>query len=323
MLLIDGLGAGMLEASSSAMPRLASAWHKAGLPVARACFPTTTATCLPSLGRAASPAEHGLVGHSFIDTARHPIGLARPSHLAEGAPALVLGRAPALLPRGSALLTTNRLRSPSFAREAFPGAVQICIEASAAIAECVAQTAAKHDLVFLYSDELDHAAHREGLGSARHLAAMREADVLYGELTHLLDRLTLVVIADHGMVPVSHWHRLEDFISAENLIGVAGEARAVHLYTCEGRMSALHESCRDIPQALVLTRGELESCGLLDGAARPGVMARVGDLVLTFEQPDVGITWAGGPGERRAPAQHGGLSDDELFVPFVCHARHV
>jgi hypothetical protein len=119
------------------------------------------------------------------------------------------------------------------------------------------------------------------------------------------------------MVAVDSWIRLEDFVSARDLAGVAGEARAAHLYAHPGHEEGLLRDCRRIPGAIALSRAEAVAAGLFGPDPSPPARERLGDVVVTFDAPGPGLVWAGGPGERRAPAQHGGLSEAELLVPLL------
>ncbi len=317
VLLIDGLGARMLERYAEAMPRLSSAWSEAGTPLARSCFPSTTVTCLPTLGRAAPPADHGFVGYSFRARVGGELGVVRPLHLPDAAPPLALGETEAGAAPPWRFVSATRLGSSFLSREAFPRATASHLGRRRNLGERIAALAAGRGTVLLYLDAVDTAGHRHGLGSRAQLRAMRRADRAFRELSALADEFTLVVLADHGMVPVGSWLRLEDFVSGDDLAAVAGEARAVHLYAREGREESLHRACSAIPGARAMRRSEAIGSALLDGVPSAGVAERLGDVTVTFEAPGSGLTWPGGPGERRAPAQHGGLSEAELLVPLL------
>lgn len=314
VLVVDGLGADGLERFAAAMPRLSSAWRKAGRPVARSCFPSTTVTCLTTLGRAVPPAVHGMVGYGFRAAAERVI---RPSHLRDGEQPLALGATRPPHRRRAAFLSAAPLRGEYLSRQAFPDATRLVLRSRESAPTRIVALLADHDLVFLYLPDPDAAAHRNGLGSPAHIDTLARADLLYHRLARHRGRFALMALADHGMVPVEHWLALERFISRDDLAAVAGEARAAHLYARAGRADALRESCLAIPAATVLTREEIDARRLLGGRLPPRVAGRVGDVVVTFSQPGVGMTWAGGPGQLRAPAQHGGLSDAELLVPCL------
>jgi hypothetical protein len=313
VLIIDGLGANVLERFAAAMPRLSSAWHEAGRQVARSCFPSTTVTCLPTIGRATPPSVHGLVGYSFRVEAQRVIW---PSHLEDGDRPLALGGVHPASRRRAAYLTIGPVRSDYLSRQAFPHATRHALDSSTSANERILGLLGDHDLVFLYLPDPDAAAHRHGLGSRVHVDALIRADLLYGSLAGRRDPFALMVLADHGMVPVDRWFSLERFVSGDDLAVVAGEARAVHLYARDGRADWLREACLAIPGATVMARDDIDAHGLLGGHLHPRVAGRVGDVVVTFAHPGVGITWRDGPGQLGAPAQHGGLSDAEMLVPY-------
>lgn len=311
VLLIDGLGARMLEEFASSMPRLFASWTDAGAPVARSCFPSTTVACLPTLGRAAPVAEHGFVGYSFrtrVDGGE--AGVVRPTKLPDEAPALALGERGNRGPR--AFVSAARHGSGFLSREAFPGAICSQLRGRRGIGNQLAGRGP----TLLYLDAVDAAAHRRGVGSWAHRRAMRRADALFAELLARAGQLTLFVLADHGMVPVDAWIQLEDVLPMEDVAALAGEARAVHVYARPGRGTRLRDACEEIPGAKVMSREEAIGAGLFEGRPAPAVAERLGDLLVTFETAGAGIVWAGGPGERRAPAQHGGLSEEEMLVPL-------
>jgi hypothetical protein len=313
--LVDGVGASTLEEFGAAMPRVFSRWLEAGQPSARSCFPTTTVTCLPTLGRGVPPAEHGFVGYGFRSGRGERHGVVNPVRLGDDAPPLALGRSRMAGPGAFASLAS--LRSSFLTREAFPTAVLCGLRGRRGIGDRAARLASRHGTLVIYFDAADAAAHRHGLGSRAHLRAMRKADRIFGDLAASSASFSLVVLADHGMVRVDSWLRLEEFISTADVAAVAGEARAVHLYARPGRAESLHRSCSAIPGAVVLTRAEAVAARLFGGVPTAAVAERLGDVIVTFDSPGTALLWEGGPPGCRAPAQHGGLSPAELRVPLL------
>jgi len=317
VLIVDGLGASVVERHRDALPEVAFAWRNAGEQLARTCFPSTTVSCLPTLGRCVPPAVHGLVGYSFrVLDAYGRSAIVRPSHLDDDAPQLALGQTHPLAGSRAAFVTASGTRASCLAREAFPHAKRELAAHAGELAGLTARLLLDHALVFVYVGEADAAAHRHGLGSRPHTEALTHADEIFGELCRRLAACTLILLADHGIVPVERLLELERFVSRADLAAIAGEPRAVHLYAREGRAESLRESCLAIPGATVLTRGEVGQRGLLDGTPSREVASRVGDVLVTFERAGAGVVWSDEPGQR-APAQHGGLSEAELLVPLV------
>jgi hypothetical protein len=317
VLVLDGLGLGAIERHQDALPHVASAWRDADEPLVRTCFPSTTVSCLPTLGRGVPPAVHGLVGHSFrvLDRAGRST-IVHPSHLDEAAPRLALGQSDGCDGPRAAVVMSGAVRGSCLAREAFPNAERALAADAGELASLAARLLESHELVFVYVAEADAAAHRHGLGSRPHTEALACADAVFGDLCRRLGRCTLTVLADHGMVPVERSLELERFVSRADLAAIAGEPRAAHLYAREGHAESLLESCLAIPGATVLTREDVVRRELLDGTPGREVSGRVGDVLVTFERAGAGLVWSDAPGQR-APAQHGGLSDAELLVPLM------
>jgi hypothetical protein len=260
---------------------------------------------------------HGLVGYSFrVFDADGRSAIVCPSHLDDAAPQLALGQTHPLAGSRAAFVTASGTRGTCLAREAFPSAKRALAADASELAGLTARLLADHGLVFVYVGEADAAAHRHGLGSRPHTEALAHVDEVFRELCRRLAACTLTLLADHGMVPVERSLELERFVSRSDLAAIAGESRAVHLYAREGRAESLHESCLAIPGATVVTRNEVVQRGLLGGRPSRGVASRVGDVLVTFERAGTGIVWSDAPGQRAA-AQHGGLSEAELLVPFL------
>jgi predicted AlkP superfamily pyrophosphatase or phosphodiesterase len=92
-----------------------------------------------------------------------------------------------------------------------------------------APPASRPDIVTLYFDMVDSAAHANGPDSPQAHAALREVDAAIGRLRDglatrgLLDRTNLVIVSDHGMAPVAPGHQLavEDMVSKSEAVVVS------------------------------------------------------------------------------------------------------
>jgi hypothetical protein len=260
---------------------------------------------------------HGLVGYSFrIAGADGRDTIVHPSHLEDDAPHLALGSSCSGTELRTAFVTASPIRGSWLVHQAFPQAKQALAVDATKLADLTVRLLVDHQLVFVYVGDPDAAAHRHGLGSRPHIEALAGADRIFGELCRRLTACTLTLLADHGMVPVERSHELWRYILRTDLAAVAGESRAVYLYARKGCVDRLREHCLAIPGATVVTRREVEERMLLGGKPSREVASRVGDVLVTFERAGAGVVWSDAPGQRAA-AQHGGLSDAELLVPFV------
>jgi hypothetical protein len=309
VLIADGVGAHVLSGSRAAAPALYAAWVRAGTPTARCGFPSTTAAAIPTIGRAQDCLEHGLVGHAF----RGEDGeLVWPTHMAPGA-AQALAGVPAR--RAAALIAGPSVAASGLSEEAFPGARVIAADGDAFV-DRTAEAVNAGELAFCYFGDADATAHRHGLGSREHLAALSALDALFTRLSAAVGAKRLVVLADHGMCTVGAHLRLADHLDADDVEMIGGESRAVYLYARPGRASRLLARARRIPGVAALSRDDAISTGLLAGRADAAARARVGDVVLAATAA-ISLTWRGGPRGQHARAQHGGVTDAERYVPVL------
>jgi hypothetical protein len=187
--------------------------------------------------------------------------------------------------------------------------------------------------VVAYVDDVDAAGHEHGPGSDAHAAAA--AGVLDGlaRLAGLLPadgETLLLVTADHGQMRVHPAttvfvnERLPDL--AHHLrrgrdgrpLGPAGSARDLFLHVLPGHLDDVEWLLEDLLEetAEVRLTGELVAEGVF-GAAGPGLLERIGDLVV-LPGPG-GTVWWREPRrfEMRFRGHHGGLSPEEMLIPLA------
>jgi predicted AlkP superfamily pyrophosphatase or phosphodiesterase len=341
VLVIDGLGRQLLAEHADAAPRLA----RADAEVLEAPFPTTTATSLTGIGTGRPPGEHGIVGYSFAvpDDDRALFALtwswehhdprfdARPDvdpeQLQPLETAFDLGRQ-----RGVRTVTVLR---PEFATSGLTraGLRGGDLVEAAGLDETLTAVGAAVDapgpaVVYAHHGDLDTVGHLTGPGSDEWCAELERID---GAIARTAERLpadaVLVVTADHGMVGVADEGFIELADRPELLAGVrtlTGDARARQLHTHPGAtdevLSAWREHVGD--RAWVVDRQQAISAGWFGPVVTDAVAARVGDVVVSARDLDVG--WVhrdhdllGG----RLPGLHGALTPAELEVPAICLTR--
>jgi hypothetical protein len=131
----------------------------------------------------------------------------------------------------------------------------------------------------------------------------------------------LVVVADHGMVDVPADRRVDlahrdDLRAGVALVG--GEARFRHLYCRGGAVPDVVDSWREAlgEEAEVLTRGEAIGRGWF-GAVDPGVLPRIGDVVVACRGDFAVMSTEGFPYETRLVGMHGSLTPAEMLIPVL------
>lgn len=175
------------------------------------------------------------------------------------------------------------------------------------------------DFAYLYWGDIDSVGHKHGWKSDRWIEELEHFDLEYGRLLRSLPKGTLVVVtADHGMIDVDERINIADSTNLSRAVAsVAGESRAVHLYTNDP--AGVKERWKDElgDKAWVLMRDEVISAGLL-GKTSARTASVIGD-VLAFArdqrvlvdsrfQSDTAIGLIG---------VHGSLTEAEMHIPLI------
>ena len=323
VLLVDGLGARLLERYAHAAPYLSSLPALPGT-----CgVPSTTATSLASLGTGLPPGRHGLVGFCIrvpgsdlllnhllwdqhvdpVEWQPHPTGFGR------------------LAAQGVAVtqVTKREFRGSGLTEAAARGAEFVGADR---VGERIARvlTAARRtpSLTYLYDGDLDWTGHRYGVASTAWLQQLAIVDAMAEQLRDVLPAsTTLVVVADHGMVDSPLEARLDVDERLELRDGVAlvgGEARFRHLYCRPGAVAEVVATWRAVlgAGATVLTREEAAARGWF-GPVDVGVRPRIGDVVVACHGNRAVLASHTFPLETSLVGLHGSLTADEMLIPIL------
>ncbi len=193
--------------------------------------------------------------------------------------------------------------------------------------ELVNSRSAEKQFIWVYWGEVDHFAHRYGPLDERTRAEMITFSQTFERL--LLDGLepqarqgTLVLLAaDHGQIytPKSPHHDLRNHPGLVRRLHMlpTGENRLIYLYPKPNLSDEVREYIsRFWPRQFnVLNSADLIRLGLF-GPGEPASQLpdRLGDLVVMGR--DTAYLWWGNK-ENPLLGRHGGLSPDEMLVPFV------
>ena len=325
VLLVDGLGATLLERYAHAAPYLSSL--AAGSDPGTAGVPSTTATSLTSLGTGLVPGAHGLVGF----TSRVP-GTDRLLSALAWDPAVDPEQwqpHPTALERlrlaGASVRVVNKREyaGSGLTRAASRGVPYVgADDVEERIAAAVAAAAERPSLTYLYDPDLDWTGHRYGVASHQWLGQLSVIDAEAEQLREALPSSTrLVVVADHGMVDSPAGSRVDVDERLELRDGVAllgGEARFRHLYCRRGAVADVVATWTSVlgERAEVLTREDAVARGWF-GAVDSSVGPRLGDVLVAcrgdhgvFSSVDFGY-------ETTLVGLHGSLTAEEMLVPVL------
>lgn len=190
----------------------------------------------------------------------------------------------------------------------------------------IVRGASEPSYVYAYWPDFDRIAHERGVGSEEAGAHLAEIDAVFAQF---LDRIagsdTLVIVtADHGFIDSTEEHTidLEDHPALAGMLALplCGERRAAFCYLRPDR-------CRDF-EAYV--NAELAGCAELRrsqeliaggwfgrGTPHPRLHERAGDYTLIMKDNFVIEDRLFGQTRHRLVGVHGGLSEEELYVPLM------
>lgn len=323
--LVDGLGHRQLQQYAEAAPYLSSLL--AASTPATAGVPSTTVTSLSSLGTGMTPGAHGLVGFSSRVPGTDELlnGLLwdadvdprewQPHQTAFGA----LHAAGAQV----TLVSERKFEKSGLTTAAHRGGEYVGADrVGERIAGAVQASAARPSLTYVYDGDLDWTGHRWGVASSQWLQQLAMIDAEAEQLREALpaDR-RLVVVADHGMVDVPAWSRIDVADHPELSDGVAlvgGEARFRHLYCRGGAVDDVVATWRATlgEQAEVITRPEAIRRGWF-GAVDHAVLPRIGDVVVACADDFAVLSSDGFPYEHHMVGMHGSLTAEEMLIPLL------
>ncbi len=339
VVLVDGLGAMLLDEVAADPPAAAAAPFLTGLltaprpadcpAVLRVGTPTTTATSMGSFGTGLPPGQHGLLGYQVRDPARG--ALLNELRWDPYTDPLDWQPLPTVFGRCEAAgVSVLRIGDPAFAGSGltlaahrggrFVGATGWDERADAVVREL---SESDRSLVYLYWGSVDAAGHAYGWRSPEWRAALSDLDTGLQRLAAQLPAGTeLVITADHGMVDVPRDDRLDLADRPALREGIAllgGEPRLTQIYCRGGHTDRVLERIGDAvgDRAWVRTRDEAIAEGWF-GPVSERVRPRIGDVLVaargTFAIVDSEVM------HRTVVAligHHGSLTEAEQLVPLL------
>jgi hypothetical protein len=335
VLLIDGLGADLLDTYAEDAPVLAA------LPDRRlqVGFPSTTVAGLAAIGTGCRSGEHGMVGLSFrlpgadvvnaLGWRPHPWG----RDLRDKVPPEQVQPMPTTFERAAStgiavsVISGAQFTGSGLTRAVLRGGRYVGVQALGDLAACVRSAVADGGFCYGYHSELDLLGHVYGPGSTAWRMQLRHVDRLVESIVEgLPPGGLLAVVADHGMVAVDPAEVVDVDASEPMLDGVeaiGGEPRARHVYVAHGAADSVLAAWRETlaQRAWVVSRDEAISAGWFGDRIGDDVRFRIGDVVAAAR---------GSAGIMRRTVesllssligQHGSLTRAEQQVPLLLARR--
>nr|CRL79208.1 AP superfamily protein [Mycolicibacterium malmesburyense] len=331
VLLIDGLGAELLDRYAADAPTMASLRGRT-LTVG---FPSTTAAGLAAVGTGRRSGEHGFVGYSFrvpdagvINALRwrpHPWGQDLRSTVVpeQMQPLPTTFERAASADVAVSVVSGAEFTGSGLTRAVLRGGRYVGVHALGDLAAAVQTTLSDGGFCYGYHAELDMLGHLYGPGSAQWRMQLRQIDTLIESVVESLPPAGLLaVVADHGMVEVTE-HETVDIDATPALLdgvqAIGGEARARHIYIEDGSHDDVLHAWRAVlgERAWVLSRDEAIEAGWFGPQVSDEIRPRIGDLVAAARGCAAIIRRTVEPLESSLVGHHGSLTFAEQTVPLL------
>jgi hypothetical protein len=333
VLLVDGLGAELLDAHAEDAPVLA-ALRGATLQVG---FPSTTAAGLAAVGTGRRSGEHGMVGLSFrlpgadvmnaLGWQQHPHG----RDLREKVPPERVQPMPTTFERAAAsgvavsVISSTQFTGSGLTRAVLRGGRYVGVHALGDLAARVQSVLADGGFCYGYHSELDLLGHVYGPGSTAWRMQLRHVDRLVESIVETLPPGGLLaVVADHGMVAVDAGDTV-DIDASESLLdgvdAIGGEPRARHVYVADGALDTVLAAWRETvsDHAWVVSRDEAIAAGWFGATVTDDARYRIGDVVAAARGTSGLMRRAVEPLLSSLVGQHGSLTTAEQQIPLLLH----
>lgn len=333
VLLIDGLGAELLDTYADEAPVLAGL-RCATLQVG---FPSTTAAGLAAVGTGCRSGEHGMVGYSFrvpqagvlnaLTWREHPWGrdLRADVRPEQAQPLATTFERSASTGMAVSVISGAEFHHSGLTRAVFRGARYVGVQALGDLAARIRSVLVDGGFCYGYHREVDLLGHLYGPGSAAWRMQLRQVDRLVESIIEAMPPGSLLaVVADHGMVAVDDVVDIDECESlTDGVQAVGGEPRARHVYVADGAAPAVAEAWRETlaERAWVATREDAIAAGWFGERVADHVRPRIGDIVAAARGGAAMVRRRAEPVESSLIGHHGSLTSAEQFVPLLLCSR--
>ncbi|OFJ50447.1 alkaline phosphatase family protein [Mycolicibacterium grossiae] len=329
VLLIDGLGAELLDAHAADAPVLAGL-RSGTLGVG---FPSTTAAGLAAVGTGRRSGEHGMVGYTFrlpdagvvnaLTWRPHPNGddlrdRVRPERVQ---PLSTTFEHATNAGVAVSVVSAARFADSGLTRAVLRGGRYVGVHAVGDLAARVRSVIRDGGFCYGYHADLDMLGHVYGPGSEPWRLQLAQVDRLVESVVDgLPDGGLLAVVADHGMVTATDVVDLDASPALlAGVVALGGEARARHVYVEQGAAADVLAAWRTTlgERAWVLTRDEAVAAGWFGPTVTDDVRPRIGDVVAAARDEVALARRTTEPMESSFLGHHGSLTTAEQHVPLL------
>lgn len=335
LLVVDGLGYNFLQRNGSAGTLL----RHLRQPLT-SVFPSTTASAVTTLHTGLAPQQHGLTGwHMYfgeVDAVAAVLLLQRrepcaPPETRALAPDRLFqhGSLYGRLERRSWVVSPTQIVDSPFSIYHGGSAVRVgyaSLDEMFSALSTVVRSDSEPKYIHAYYPNLDALAHRHGIDSNEVKACLAEFDDRLGSFLSSVSGsgTTLLITADHGFIdsPPDRLVELESHpdLAATLLHPLCGEPRIAYCHVAPGDRERFEAYvCNHLHEMADLRlSSELVSAGWFGpGPPHPRLGERIGDYALVMRDNWTIKDWLPGEKHHRQIGVHGGLTEDEMYVPLA------
>lgn len=172
--------------------------------------------------------------------------------------------------------------------------------------------------IYAYDDEPDHTMHLQGPDSEKCKKLILERNKKVEELCNNLKDTLLIVIADHGHIKVDNIY-LNDYPEILNMLQrtTSIEQRAVSFKIKDGLKDAFKNKFNELfgEYFILYEKNDIIESNLFgDGNQNELFESAIGDFIAIAEHSNKCILVQG---DEKLYSQHGGYTDDEIYVPLI------
>jgi hypothetical protein len=331
VLLIDGLGAELLDTCAGDAPVLAGLRSR----TLQVGFPSTTVAGLAAVGTGCRSGEHGFIGLTFrlpdvgvfnaLRWRPHPWGDDLRDHVRpeQAQPMPTVFERAASAGVQVSVVSGAEFTGSGLTRAVLRGGRYVGVHGLGDLAANVRTAVADGGFCYGYHGHLDLLGHIYGPGSPAWRMQLRQIDRLVESVVEgLPPGGLLAVVADHGMVAVET-SEVVDVEGCEPLLdgveAIGGEPRARHVYVVDGAADTVLAAWRETlaERAWVASRDEAIAAGWFGDRVGDAVRPRIGDIVAAARGSAALVRRTVEPLESSLVGHHGSLTSAEQRVPLL------
>jgi len=299
--------------------------------------PSTTSTSLCTLSTGVPPGIHGIVGYRLLLSRNELVDIisfkrAYSDLFIEIDPEDQMCAPPAypLLTSGRAcILTRDRYATSPFSRMIYRGCDVRTYFDFSDLCVLSRRVIPKYPFTYIYWDMIDTLGHIYGVNSEETFTEIEHIDRwLSEELIETSPPGTLFLItADHGQIDTAPARR-ERFNDHPDMIQMlrslpGGDSRLPYLYVKRGKIADVIDYVKSNMKGVssILERRSAVASGIFGEVnPSPEVMKRIGDIII-IPRGNWKFVYFYKEGQRDLIGRHGGLSEDEMYVPLIAIRR--